>query len=310
MEVAAALRRGVRVIPVLVGKVELPKPEELPQDIVGLLDRQLVRISRERFEADVLRLIAAVAREMPEKSWRDWPWRTVAAALAVTAVAAGAYISMVKHEPSPVNLGVPEVVAPPVTKSKPTVIAQKKADDVAPPASASVPSQPLDKETVDATGEKQPGQRPKKKPAELAHPSAAKAPPDTLKGNSTSSINVSGQWQTPILTNPNNPYHKYVLSFEFTHEGETLFGNITHSPKGTVGRTATTGILDGKIKGNLISFHTVEQLWWNDKLQPFKEMYSGILSKQKNEIEFQRFNETPGGGDVERFVANKNDSNR
>jgi hypothetical protein len=39
-------------------------------------------------------------------------------------------------------------------------------------------------------------------------------------------------------------------------------------------------------------------------------MYSGILSKRTNEIEFQRFNDIPGGGRIERFVANKNDSNR
>jgi hypothetical protein len=71
MEVAAALRRGIRVIPVLVGGAPLPKPEELPQDIAGLLDRQIVRVSRERFDADVQQLVAAVAREMPRRSWRD-----------------------------------------------------------------------------------------------------------------------------------------------------------------------------------------------------------------------------------------------
>jgi hypothetical protein len=59
MEVAAALRRGIRVIPVLVGGAPLPKPEELRR-IHRPPDRQVVRVSRERFGR--MATAAAVAR--------------------------------------------------------------------------------------------------------------------------------------------------------------------------------------------------------------------------------------------------------
>jgi hypothetical protein len=63
MEVAAALKRGIRVIPVLVGNTPLPKREELPSDIAGLVDRQVLRLSREDFDADIERLMSSVAQD-------------------------------------------------------------------------------------------------------------------------------------------------------------------------------------------------------------------------------------------------------
>ena len=38
-------------------------------------------------------------------------------------------------------------------------------------------------------------------------------------------------------------------------------------------------------------------------LKPYKEMYVGMLSKDRREIAFQRFNDVPSGGEIERFLA-------
>src|SRR4051794_29685038 len=49
IEVATALGRGIKVVPVLAGNTALPKRDDLPTDMSGLLDRQYVRVTRERF---------------------------------------------------------------------------------------------------------------------------------------------------------------------------------------------------------------------------------------------------------------------
>jgi hypothetical protein len=97
MEVAAALRRGVRVIPVLVGAAEMPKREELPDDLRTLVDRQFVRVTRERFDADMRRLVDAVASELPAARWSA-PWRIVSIAALFVAFAVMAYLLLIRAD--------------------------------------------------------------------------------------------------------------------------------------------------------------------------------------------------------------------
>ena len=59
-EIKAALDRGARVIPVLVGGAPLPEAGQLPDDLSGLLRHQAFEITEQDFHADVDRLIAAV----------------------------------------------------------------------------------------------------------------------------------------------------------------------------------------------------------------------------------------------------------
>ena len=56
LEVGTALRRGVRVIPVLVLGAEMPAADALPPDLQPLTRRQAVVLSHERFATDVLPL--------------------------------------------------------------------------------------------------------------------------------------------------------------------------------------------------------------------------------------------------------------
>jgi serine/threonine-protein kinase len=67
MELEAAIRRGVPLIPALVGGARMPDAEELPSSLVNLHEWQAVRLSDESWEHDVEQLVSAVehAREAP-----------------------------------------------------------------------------------------------------------------------------------------------------------------------------------------------------------------------------------------------------
>ena len=57
MEVSTALRRNIRVVPVLVDGAALPKQEDLPPDLHSLLRRQAIEISNKRWRYDTDQLI-------------------------------------------------------------------------------------------------------------------------------------------------------------------------------------------------------------------------------------------------------------
>ena len=62
LEIAAALARDIRIIPVLVGGARMPLSQELPHSLQPLARRQAVEISDSRFHADVDRLIESIDR--------------------------------------------------------------------------------------------------------------------------------------------------------------------------------------------------------------------------------------------------------
>jgi hypothetical protein len=64
IEIATALKRGIRVIPVLVEGVLMPRPADLPDDLKSLVRRQALRVTHERFRADSQRLASAVKRAL------------------------------------------------------------------------------------------------------------------------------------------------------------------------------------------------------------------------------------------------------
>jgi TIR domain-containing protein len=57
-ELAVGLRKGIPVIPVLLDGAALPSPEELPDELRSLLDRQALTIPEEDFEGGLDRLVA------------------------------------------------------------------------------------------------------------------------------------------------------------------------------------------------------------------------------------------------------------
>ncbi len=59
-EIATALKRKIRVIPVLVDGASMPGEGELPEPLKALARRNAVRLNYERFEADVADLVSAL----------------------------------------------------------------------------------------------------------------------------------------------------------------------------------------------------------------------------------------------------------
>jgi TPR repeat protein len=64
LEIGTALKRGIRVIPVLVEGALMPQSDQLPEDLKLLVRRNALNVSHERFRADSERLINSVVRAL------------------------------------------------------------------------------------------------------------------------------------------------------------------------------------------------------------------------------------------------------
>jgi TPR repeat protein len=62
LEIATALKRNIRVVPVLVEGVTMPEVGELPDDLKALVHRNALQLSHDRFRTDSERLASAVER--------------------------------------------------------------------------------------------------------------------------------------------------------------------------------------------------------------------------------------------------------
>lgn len=92
LELTRALRRGIPVIPVLVGGAGLPDAAELPADLRGLAQRQALEIHDETWHQDVDGLVRSLRGEPVSPAGRRLRWPAAAAALIVAAaLGAGAW---------------------------------------------------------------------------------------------------------------------------------------------------------------------------------------------------------------------------
>jgi hypothetical protein len=85
IEIASALTQGKRVIPVLVGEAQMPRPDELPEALRPLARRNAVRLTHERYRADMQGLVKALQQSLKEI---DAPRRAEAKAAMASADAA------------------------------------------------------------------------------------------------------------------------------------------------------------------------------------------------------------------------------
>ena len=153
VEIAAALNRNVRVIPVLVQDAEMPRRDQLPEALAGLSRRNAIELSDARWKYDVDRLIKVIEelvggqagcqpakddREQKRPAWLQ-PWQ-IALLAAGLVVAAGlgiwllvplitnrtSNVNSAVVEPSPVRTGdtvanvQPKVSPTPTAPSSPT----------------------------------------------------------------------------------------------------------------------------------------------------------------------------------------------
>jgi hypothetical protein len=66
LEIEAALKRNVRVIPILVEGVEMPSEDRLPDSLAGLVRRQALFLSANRFGSDTARLLRVLDKTLAE----------------------------------------------------------------------------------------------------------------------------------------------------------------------------------------------------------------------------------------------------
>ncbi|MDX2161516.1 MAG: uracil-DNA glycosylase family protein [bacterium] len=67
LEIAAALQREKRIIPVLVGRAALPSPDQLPEELRPFMRRQALELSHTRFALDMQKLIVAIREALPNR---------------------------------------------------------------------------------------------------------------------------------------------------------------------------------------------------------------------------------------------------
>lgn len=92
LELARALRRDIRVIPVLVGGARLPEADELPDDLQELAQRQALELHNETWHHDVDGLVRSLRGEPAEPASQRRRWLAAATALvALLALGAGAW---------------------------------------------------------------------------------------------------------------------------------------------------------------------------------------------------------------------------
>lgn len=105
-EIAAALKREIPVIPVLVNGAQLPRAQALPEDMHELVRHQKHDVRHEHFGRDMAPLIEAIQIHRGKQA-RALPWRWLGAAAAVAAVlvVAAVVVPSMRNAPPPAAIG-------------------------------------------------------------------------------------------------------------------------------------------------------------------------------------------------------------
>jgi beta-lactam-binding protein with PASTA domain len=148
LETAAALKRDVRVIPVLVQGATMPTEEALPDELKPLAYRNAIELSHSRWDYDVRVLIEALERVLPATAPASTPvapatptarrplpkMAAVGAAVALLLGGAGYWFwPRSDTPPKPAPVVVAESTAPPPAPSKPEPPPTTPAPAPAPP---------------------------------------------------------------------------------------------------------------------------------------------------------------------------------
>jgi hypothetical protein len=130
LEVASALERDIRVIPVLVGGAEMPAEPDLPDALQGLSRRQAQELSDSRWDYDVARLLTTIEsigikRHSPSQGTVLRKWKPLATSVVGGLVVATALISLSQGFPSPSNDPAPVAVIAPQQTDKVELLGRK-----------------------------------------------------------------------------------------------------------------------------------------------------------------------------------------
>lgn len=94
-EIAAALRRGLVVVPVLVEQARMPTAAELPADLRELAGRNAFALRDERWDADVDQLIGQIRRQIPYRQRLAWRLARLTPRIARLAFAAALGVALI-----------------------------------------------------------------------------------------------------------------------------------------------------------------------------------------------------------------------
>ena len=121
LEIAAALKRGISVTPLLLQGAQMPTADQLPDDLKDLAYRNAFELSHNRWDSDVqelLRRLGLGARsDKPDAQRRDSPaaartparkpWLAIAGACVIAIAVAGGLLYYKKAGPEPASPGNP-----------------------------------------------------------------------------------------------------------------------------------------------------------------------------------------------------------
>lgn len=93
LEIAKALERNVRLIPVLLNNASMPSEKELPAALGRLASIQAIELSDERWDYDLSQLVSAIKGTKPHASGSQKRWIGVGVAIALLIGAAWALMS-------------------------------------------------------------------------------------------------------------------------------------------------------------------------------------------------------------------------
>lgn len=140
LEISTALKRNIRVVPVLVDGAELPTAEQLPEDLQPLLRRQAYEISNKRWRYDTEELIRFLVKSVgilpknlePEpvkqqSSWwgKNYPW-VILGGLLFIIIGIVANRDASRKEPDPVYKNDPIINNPPVDNQQPETVIESE----------------------------------------------------------------------------------------------------------------------------------------------------------------------------------------
>lgn len=202
LEIATALRRDVRVVPVLVEGAKMPDADQLPDDLKTLARRQAHELSDRRWDFDVDQLFAILAkipgvdRKQPTAA-QSAPHASTAAAPATAApstgtgkkIALGAAAAVIVIAVVGTMMGNEDSGSP-----EPAPVVDQHAEEAPPPAQT-VMSRPPAPAPAANTAVQQPPR------AEPAPPPSPNAPAEDVGAVATSDsdcsrpANVAGTWQ-------------------------------------------------------------------------------------------------------------------
>ncbi len=118
LEVATALKRNIRVVPVLVDGAKMPKGDELPRELESLSRRQAIELSSTRWDYDVDTLVKILEKVLGESPGR-WRKGAVVGGLVVLALLVG-WLEWPRTPPPPPPPSPPPVAPPP--KPEPQIV--------------------------------------------------------------------------------------------------------------------------------------------------------------------------------------------